>query len=127
MTFYKILPLVFLLAACAGRAEREITASRGYDDNLPCEDIIEFHKINENLVDQKLMERKKTLQRNAIVGVAASFVFTPLLLATDMRDIEKNEILSLKRRNETLREMAKTKECEMPQVRHQELYNILMR
>jgi hypothetical protein len=119
-----LLPFLFLLAACAGRAEREIKPTRGYDDNLTCAQITLFHRNNENLVDKKLRERQNTRERNVAVSVTAVIFFTPLLLATDLRDVEKNEILGLKRRNEVLRDLARG-HCPMPPIRHEALYAAL--
>jgi hypothetical protein len=114
-----------LLCACAGRPEREIKINHSYDNTLNCAKITEFHRNNENLVDRKMRQRHNTKEKNAKIVAAGLILFTPILLAADLRDVEKNEILGLKQRNEVLRDMAKDKGCSIPTSKHAVLYKAL--
>jgi hypothetical protein len=110
---------------CAGRKELEILATRPGDNVLDCGALTEFHKNNEALVEKKVTERLNTKQRNQLVMTASTLFFAPLILISDLRDIEKSEILGLKKRNETLRSLAKEKSCEEPPSRLKQFYEKL--
>lgn len=103
-----------LLAGCAGRAARPVTADQVGDGQRSCAAIeLEMGQIQSEI--QKLTPESDKTGKNVGLGIAGAFLLIPWFFM-DLTDAEKAEIAAYQQRYNKLQVLATQKKCSFLQV-----------
>ena len=104
--------VALLLAGCGGRPPNPVAQYLPGDEQRSCEGLKSEVANNEAEILRLLPDEDAT-GKNVVLGVAGAFLLVPWFFM-DFKEAEATEIQALRRRNQSLREIAGTKGCAIP-------------
>lgn len=113
---FKKLSVVFLMACfvlqgCAGKTPNPVQQYTMHDNQLSCDMINQEISENQNQIMSLVPKSQKT-GKNVGLGVAGAFLLVPWFFM-DFSDAERIEIQAYQNRNQRLRALHSSKQCDV--------------
>ncbi|MDH5748882.1 MAG: hypothetical protein OEY85_06190 [Rhodospirillales bacterium] len=102
---------IFLITACAGREPMPVQTAAGADYDRSCKSLEVEYISNNNSARSKIAANKSSDEGDVALGVVGVVLFWPVLFAMDTKNANGVEGNALLDRNDHLRTIADSKEC----------------